>query len=192
MARRRQTRPLRQPATERRRTACDGRSRTRRQLSPNAFRICAYAMIPSPRPPIGFTQVSAGGRATSIRRCQPASPVLRSAPAAPRRQRRTDVAMVRQGLRPTNPARSGRICWPKALVAKGLNPRAGVNGGRRPPAWRARSAIDAEHGSGSHANVEARCVNTEPRKRGEGARRRRVKMKAECSRAWLEGAAPRR
>jgi hypothetical protein len=59
--------------------------------------------------------------ATSIRPCQPASPVLRSAAAAPRRQRRIDVARVHQGLRRLNPARWGRICPSKTLVAKRLN-----------------------------------------------------------------------
>jgi hypothetical protein len=42
----------------------------------------------------------------------------------------------------------------KDLGCERLEPRAGVNGGQRPPAERARSAIDAEHGSGIGRPVE--------------------------------------
>ena len=109
---------------------------------------------PAPHPtlyppwPGKFTHVSAGGQGHA------AAPLSTGFAGPPLRSGRSAVtASHRRGeWPPRSSTNKTGLIGPALFVedrgCKRPEPRGGVNGGRRPPAEPARSAIDAEHGSG--------------------------------------------
>ena len=68
--------------------------------------------------------------------------------------------MVRQGLRWTSPARSGRFCPSKTLVAKGLNRAQGSMAAAGRPRSGREAPLTPSTVQASTGAVELRCVNT--------------------------------
>ncbi len=113
---------------------------------------------PSPLPaPSRFTQVSAGarGHVDSPLSTGFAGPARRSSRSAVTPSHRCGDGSPRSSTDKSGPIGSGLSV--EDLDCERPESRAGVSGGRRPPAQPARSAIDAEHGSGIRAPRAEMC-----------------------------------